>query len=81
MIKLMAILTISLSVISCSTKQVAEFAYGSVKNQECLDKTGDISCNLDEESHSGVALIEPPNNNSNEALEERASKIRESQNN
>ncbi len=79
MIKIMAILTISLSVISCSTKQVAEFAYGSVKNQECLDRTGDISCDLDEESHSDVSLIEPPNDNSNEALEKRASKIRKSQ--
>lgn len=75
----MAILTISLSVISCSTKEVAEFAYGSVKNQECLDKTGDISCNLDDESHSDISLIEPPNGNSNEALEERASRFRESQ--
>jgi hypothetical protein len=72
-------LTISLCIISCSSKQVAEYAYGSVKNNECLNKTGDISCDLNKERYSDVSLIVPPNNNSNEALEKRASKIRESQ--
>jgi len=79
MIKILSILTISLCIISCSTQQAAELAYGSVKNHECLDKTGDISCDLNESNHSDISLIEPPNNNSNEALEKQARKIRESQ--
>ncbi len=79
MIKILSILTILLCIISCSTKQVAEFAYGSVKNSECMDKTGGISCDLNEESYSDLSLIAPPNSNTNEALEKRATKIRESQ--
>ena len=76
---ILAILTISLAITSCSRTQVAEFAYDSVKNKECLDKTGEISCDLNGESDSALTLIEPPSSNSNEALEEHARSIRESQ--
>ncbi len=79
MIKILSILTVLLCIISCSTKQVAEFAYGSVKNNECMDKTGDISCDLNKDNYSDVSLIDPPNGNTNEALEKRAAKIRGTQ--
>ena len=63
----------------CSLNQIAETAYDSVRNGECLDKTGEIHCDLSDKDNDGISQIDNPGENTNEALEKKARIAREKQ--
>lgn len=61
----------------CSMTDVSEMAYGSMKGRECMDKRGEISCDLSSQGPVSGGSIVSPGENTNEALEEKARIIRE----
>ena len=78
--KCIVMLVAVVTLFGCSLNQVSQMAYDSVKGGECLDREGEINCDLADKDNEGMSRVGSADENTNEALEKKAKMARDQQN-
>ena len=74
-LKLFVAVIILLSVTACTTEQLTRTAYSSLGASECKEKTGGLSCDLDERTIDERLMNGAPGALSNEKMKQEVNKI------